>query len=52
MHKDLYRARAAALSMILTSTGAAKAVGLCPELNGKLDGFAMRVPTRTSRWST
>jgi glyceraldehyde 3-phosphate dehydrogenase len=45
-HKDLYRARAAALSMIPTSTGAAKAVGLVlPELNGKLDGFAMRVPT-------
>jgi hypothetical protein len=39
MHKDLYRARAAALSMIPTSTGAAKAVGLVlPELNGKLDG--------------
>ncbi|WP_312366736.1 type I glyceraldehyde-3-phosphate dehydrogenase [Ensifer sp.] len=46
MHKDLYRARAAALSMIPTSTGAAKAVGLVlPELAGKLDGFAMRVPT-------
>ena len=46
MHKDLYRGRAAALSMIPTSTGAAKAVGLVlPELNGKLDGFAMRVPT-------
>ena len=46
MHKDLYRARAAALSMIPTSTGAAKAVGLVlPDLNGKLDGFAMRVPT-------
>ena len=46
MHKDLYRARAAALSMIPTSTGAAKAVGLVlPELNGKLDGMAMRVPT-------
>ncbi|MFT4098761.1 MAG: erythrose-4-phosphate dehydrogenase, partial [Rhodoblastus sp.] len=46
MHKDLYRARAAALSMIPTSTGAAKAVGLVlPELNGKLDGFALRVPT-------
>ena len=45
-HKDLYRARAAALSMIPTSTGAAKAVGLVlPELKGKLDGFAMRVPT-------
>jgi glyceraldehyde 3-phosphate dehydrogenase len=46
MHKDLYRARAAALSMIPTSTGAAKAVGLVlPELNGKLDGTSMRVPT-------
>ena len=45
-HKDLYRARAAALSMIPTSTGAAKAVGLVlPELNGKLDGSAIRVPT-------
>src|ERR1700747_360415 len=46
MHKDLYRARAAALSMIPTSTGAARAVGLVlPELNGKLDGAAIRVPT-------
>lgn len=46
MHKDLYRARAAALSMIPTKTGAAKAVGLVlPELNGKLDGVAIRVPT-------
>ena len=46
MHKDLYRARAAALSQIPTSTGAAKAVGLVlPELNGKLDGVAIRVPT-------
>ena len=46
MHKDLYRARAAALSMIPTSTGAAKAVGLVlPELKGKLDGSAIRVPT-------
>jgi glyceraldehyde 3-phosphate dehydrogenase len=46
MHKDLYRARAAAMSMIPTSTGAAKAVGLVlPDLNGRLDGFAMRVPT-------
>lgn len=46
MHKDLYRARAAALSMIPTSTGAAKAVSLVlPELKGVLDGVAMRVPT-------
>ena len=46
MHRDLYRARAAALSMIPTSTGAAKAVGLVlPELNGKLDGVSIRVPT-------
>jgi glyceraldehyde 3-phosphate dehydrogenase len=45
MHKDLYRGRAAALSMIPTSTGAAKAVGLVlPELNGKLDGVSIRVP--------
>ena len=46
MHKDLYRARAAAMSMIPTSTGAAKALGLViPELKGKLDGSAIRVPT-------
>jgi glyceraldehyde 3-phosphate dehydrogenase len=46
LHKDLYRARAAALSMIPTTTGAAKAVGLVlPELAGKLDGTAIRVPT-------
>jgi glyceraldehyde 3-phosphate dehydrogenase len=46
MHKDLYRARAAALSMIPTSTGAAKALGLVlPELKGKLDGSSVRVPT-------
>ena len=46
MHKDLDRARAAAMSMIPTSTGAAKAVGLVlPELAGKLDGVAIRVPT-------
>jgi len=46
MHKDLYRARAAALSMIPTTTGAAKALGLVlPELAGKLDGSSIRVPT-------
>jgi glyceraldehyde 3-phosphate dehydrogenase len=46
MHKDLYRGRAASLSMIPTSTGAAKAIGLVlPELKGKLDGVAIRVPT-------
>ncbi|HWE53320.1 MAG TPA: type I glyceraldehyde-3-phosphate dehydrogenase [Bryobacteraceae bacterium] len=45
-HKDLRRARAAALNMIPTSTGAAKAIGLVmPDLKGKLDGYAMRVPT-------
>jgi glyceraldehyde 3-phosphate dehydrogenase len=45
-HKDLRRARAAALSMIPTSTGAAKAVGeVLPQLKGKLDGVAVRVPT-------
>src|SRR5947209_1917946 len=45
-HKDLRRARAAALNMIPTSTGAAKAIGLVvPQLKGKLDGYAMRVPT-------
>jgi len=47
-HKDLRRARAAAVSMIPTTTGAAKAVGLVlPEIKGKLDGYAMRVPTLT-----
>ena len=47
-HKDLRRARAAALNMVPTSTGAAKAIGLVlPELKGKLDGYAMRVPTPT-----
>jgi glyceraldehyde 3-phosphate dehydrogenase len=46
LHKDLYRARAAAMSMIPTSTGAAKAIGLVlPELKGKLDGSSIRVPT-------
>ncbi len=47
-HKDLRRARAAALNMIPTTTGAARAIGLViPELQGKLDGFSMRVPTPT-----
>jgi glyceraldehyde 3-phosphate dehydrogenase len=47
-HKDLRRARAAALNMVPTSTGAAKAIGLVlPELQGKLDGYAVRVPVPT-----
>ena len=47
-HRDLRRARAAAVNMVPTSTGAAAAVGLVlPELKGKLDGFAVRVPTIT-----
>jgi glyceraldehyde 3-phosphate dehydrogenase len=47
-HKDLRRARAAAINLVPTSTGAAKAIGLVmPELKGKLDGFAMRVPIPT-----
>lgn len=52
-HKDLRRARAANLSMIPTTTGAARAVALVlPELKGKLDGFATRVPTPMAPWST
>ena len=48
IHKDPRRARAAALNMVPTSTGAAKAIGLVlPELKGKLDGYAMRVPVPT-----
>ena len=48
IHKDLRRARAAAINVVPTSTGAAKAIGLVlPELKGKLDGYALRVPVPT-----
>jgi glyceraldehyde 3-phosphate dehydrogenase len=53
IHKDMRRARAAAMSMIPTTTGAARAVGeVLPELKGKLDGSAIRVPTPNVSWST
>ena len=53
IHKDPRRARAAGMSMIPTTTGAARAVGeVLPELKGKLDGSAIRVRPRTSAWST
>lgn len=52
-HKDLRRARAAAINVVPTSTGAAKAIGLVlPELKGKLDGYALRVPIPTARSPT
>jgi glyceraldehyde 3-phosphate dehydrogenase len=53
IHKDMRRARAAAMSMIPTTTGAARAVGeVLPELKGKLDGSRSACRPRTSRWST
>lgn len=53
VHKDLRRARAAAINMVPTTTGAAKAVALViPELKGKFHGYAVRVPTRRCRWLT
>ena len=52
-HKDLRRARAAAINMIPTSTGAARAIGeVIPELKGKVDGMSMRAPCRPARSST
>ena len=51
-HSDLRRARAAAINLIPTSTGAARAIGVViPDLKGKVDGMSMRAPVPTARWS-